>query len=188
MKANVQYEITLATYFTLLRILFVPCILVSMIGEAWMLATLFFVLASITDLVDGILARSLNQVSWLGTVLDPLADKLLLITIYGGLVYGNFIPVSLPEWFLALVIVHELLLMGGAAYWSLYKREVPISPSRLAKLLGVGQFLFIFWALLSGFTGATSPTLFYQLLMLIAFARMCLLMQYGIQTYKQVSL
>lgn len=184
--ANFLYGITLATYFTLLRIFFVPCIIISMVGEVWLMATLFFVLASITDVVDGILARALNEVSWLGTLLDPIADKLMLITVYAGLVYGQFIPVKIPVWFLALVIANELIVLLGAGYWSLIKHEIAISPSRLAKLLGLGQFLFIFWALLSGFAGTTSETLFYQVLLLIACARLCVLIQYGLRTYYRV--
>lgn len=187
MKANYLYGITLATYFTFLRLLFIPCIIISMVGQAWIMATLFFVLASITDVVDGILARSLNEVSWLGTLLDPIADKLMLITVYAGLVYGHFIPVKIPLWFLALVVANELIVVIGAGYWSLFKQELAISPSRLAKLLGLGQFLFIFWTLLSGFTGTTSVTLFYQVLVLIAFARICVLIQYGLRTYSRVA-
>lgn len=157
-----------------------------MLGKAWLMATVFFVLASITDMVDGMLARALNEVSWLGTVLDPLVDKLMLITVYAGLVYGSFIPVSIPAWFLVLVIVHESVVMLGAAYWSLFKQEIALSPSRLAKVLGFGQFLFILWTLLAGFMGTMSPLLFYQVLMLIAFARLCLLIQYGMQAYGKV--
>lgn len=186
--ANFLFGITLATYFTLLRLIFVPCIMISMLGGAWMLATLFFVLASVTDVIDGILARALNEVSWLGTLLDPIADKLMLITVYAGLVYGQFIPVKIPVWFLALVVVNELIVLIGAGYWSLIKQEIAISPSRLAKLLGLGQFLFILWALLSGFAGTISETLFYQVLLLIACARLCVLIQYGMRTYNRGAL
>ncbi len=186
MKANLSSGITLATYFTLLRILFIPCILVSMMNNSWLASTIFFVLASITDVLDGMLARSRNEVSWLGTILDPLADKLLLIVVYAGLVYGQFIPIKLPVWFLVLVVVNELILILGAAYWSLFKQKVAISPSRLAKLVGVGQFLFIFWALLCGFVGIAPATLFYQVLLLIAVARVCVLVQYGLRTYNRI--
>ena len=180
-QSNLFSHITLATYFTLARLFLIPCILVSMLHNSWIAATVFFVLASMTDVIDGMLARARDEVSWLGTILDPLADKLMLIVVYAGLVYGNFMPIKLPLWFLVLVIANEVILIIGAAYWSLYKQDVAISPSRLAKLVGVGQFLFIFWALLCGFVGIAPAMLFYQVLMLIAVARVCVLIQYGMR-------
>ncbi len=176
--------ITLATYFTIARLFFIPCIMVSMLHNSWLAATIFFVLASITDVLDGMLARSRNEVSWLGTILDPLADKLMLVVVYAGLIYGNFIPVPLPLWFLWLVIANELILIGGAVYFSLVKQQIPISPSRLGKLVGLGQFLFIFWALLCGFVDLVPTALFYQVLMLLALARLVVLVQYGLRIVK----
>lgn len=183
---SINVGISLATYVTLLRLVLIPCLLVSMLYDAWLLATLFFVLASISDALDGMLARALNQVTWLGTLLDPLVDKLMLITIYAGLVYGSLMPVKIPQWFLILVLVHEILLMSGAAYWSLIKREIVIRPSRFAKVLGFGQFLFIVWILMGGLGGTVPECLFYELLLLIASARICLLIQYAVFTYRQV--
>ncbi len=153
-----------------------------MFTNAWISATLFFVLASVTDVIDGMVARSRNEVSWLGSILDPIADKLMLTVVYIGLVYGNFIPIPLPLWFLVFVILNEVVLIGGAAYFSLIKQQVPISPSRLAKLVGFGQFLFIFWALLSGLVHSISVALFYQVVVLLAAARLVVLIQYGFRT------
>ncbi len=188
MKTNLLSGITLATYFTLLRLVFIPCIMVSMMNQSWLAATLFFIAASITDVIDGKLARARNEVSLLGTILDPIADKLLLIVVYAGLVYGQFIPVKLPVWFLILVVANEVILILGAAYWALFKQQIAISPSRLSKLVGFGQFLFIFWALLCGFYNIAPVTLFYQVLILIAIARVCVLIQYGLKTYNRISL
>ena len=176
--------ITLATYFTIARLIFIPCIMVSMFNNSWLAATIFFVLASVTDVIDGMLARSRNEVSWLGTILDPIADKLMLTVVYIGLVYGEFIPVPLPLWFLILVIVNEVVLISGAAYFSLFKQQIPISPSRLAKLVGFGQFLFIFWALVCGLVNSAPTVLFYQVLILLAAARLVVLIQYGLRTFK----
>ena len=173
--------ITLATYFTIARLLFIPCIVVSMMYNNWVAATIFFVIASFTDVLDGMLARARNEVSWLGTILDPVADKLMLVVVYGGLIYGNFIPVPLPGWFLGFVIVNEIILISGTAYFSLIKQQIPISPSRLAKLVGVGQFLFIFWALLCGFVDLVPTALFYYVLILLALARLVVLVQYGLR-------
>jgi phosphatidylglycerophosphate synthase len=155
-----------------------------MFDNNWMVATIFFVLASVTDVLDGMLARSRNEISLLGSILDPLADKLMLLVVYVGLVYGNFIPVPLPQWFLGLVITHEIILIVGAVYFSLIKQQISISASRLAKLVGFGQFLFIVWALASGFVNPVSSTLFYLVVGLIAFARLVVLVQYGLQMVK----
>ena len=178
--------ITLATYVTMVRICFIPCIVVSMMAQAWVAATVFFVLASLTDVIDGILARSVSEVSWLGTILDPLADKILVISVYAGLVYGEFIPVRLPGWFLGFVILHEIILIAGTVYWSFFKDKIAITVSRLAKLVGVAQFLFIFWALLCGIIGIAPVVLFYVVVGLIALARMCVLIQYGFWAYERI--
>ena len=78
MKTHASTTITVATYFTLVRIACVPFIFLSIMNHAWIALTALFIIASITDVLDGFIARSFDQVSWLGTVLDPLADKLLL--------------------------------------------------------------------------------------------------------------
>jgi cardiolipin synthase (CMP-forming) len=176
--------ITVATYFTLVRIACIPFIFLSMINHAWVALTALFVLASITDVIDGFIARTFNQISWLGTLLDPLADKFLLITLYAGLTFSTFVPIALPVWFLSVVLIHELLLIGGAYYWSVVKHSDQISPSWLAKLLGVGQFLFIIWVLLSGFVGSISELLFYQMLMLLTLGRLCVLLEYGMRIHR----
>lgn len=183
MKTQTSSTITVATYFTLIRIACIPFIFLSIVNHSWIALTGLFIIASITDVIDGFIARSFDQVSWLGTVLDPLADKLLLVTIYAGLTFSNFIPIALPQWFLWFVVIHEALLILGAFYWSFIKHAIQINPSWLAKLVGVAQFLFISWVLLSGFVGTISETLFYQLLILLAIARLCVLIEYGIRTY-----
>ncbi len=183
MKPNVIPTITFATYLTLMRLACIPCIAVSLFVSDWFFSILFFVIASITDVLDGMVARSFNEVSWLGTILDPLVDKIMLLTIYAGLVYTGM----LPHWFLLFVLVHECVLILGALYWSLLQQKIPISPSRLAKLVGLGQFLFIVWVLVCGFLKITPSTLFYQVLFLLAIARACVLVQYGIQTYRKLA-
>ena len=187
MKANLGWEITLPTYFTLARFCLIPCILVAITKQSWGLATLFFVGASLTDVIDGKLARSRNVVSKLGTLLDPLVDKVMLISVYASLVFSNVLTIGLPMWFLVLALLHEAFLLAGAAYWSLFRESIVIAPSHLAKLVGLGQFLFISWALTCALLGYTPVGLFYLLVVIIALARLCVLAQYGQQTYRVVS-
>ena len=105
---------TLATKITLIRVAFIPAYLVLMYlsgGQAglWMLlALLVFIIASVTDFVDGQIARRCNQVSDFGKFLDPLADKLLtLAAMCMFCQWGTF-----PAWALMLVLTREFAVSG----------------------------------------------------------------------------
>ena len=102
--------ITLPNLITLARLSCLPLFLWLLFGlehraaAAWLLAVL-----GITDWVDGYLARRMDQVSNVGKVLDPVADRLLFIVGAGGIVVDG----SVPVWFAAIVLVREILV-GGA--------------------------------------------------------------------------
>lgn len=96
---------------TLLRILAVPFIiaLLSFPGKTTcFLAALFFVLAILTDLADGFIARKYNQVTNLGKFLDPIADKVLIASVLVMLVELNWVS----AWIAIVIIVRELLVTG----------------------------------------------------------------------------
>lgn len=98
------------------------------------LALAIFIGAALTDGVDGLLARALRQQTALGAVLDPIADKLLVLAALVVLALEG----ELPNWLLALVVVKE----GGTllAVWTLRSahRPVPIHPSRMGKYATFG--------------------------------------------------
>ena len=105
---------TLATKITLIRVAFIPAYLVLMYlsggrSGLWMLlALLVFILASVTDFIDGQIARRCNQVSDFGKFLDPLADKLLtLAAMCMFCQWGSF-----PAWALMLVLTREFAVSG----------------------------------------------------------------------------
>ena len=105
---------TLATKITLIRVAFIPAYMVLMYlsgGQSglWMLlALLVFILASVTDFIDGQIARRCNQVSDFGKFLDPLADKLLtLAAMCMFCQWGAF-----PAWALMLVLTREFAVSG----------------------------------------------------------------------------
>lgn len=105
---------TLASKITLLRVAFIPVYMVFMyLSEAqaglWMwLALGVFILASITDYIDGQIARKCNQVSDFGKFLDPLADKLL--TIAAMLMFCQWS--MMPAWALMIVLTREFAVTG----------------------------------------------------------------------------
>ena len=105
---------TLATKITLLRVLMIPAYMVTMYlsgGEAglWMWVSLaIFILASLTDYVDGQIARKCNQVSDFGKFLDPLADKLLTIAAMSMYCEWDVFP----AWALMIVLTREFAVSG----------------------------------------------------------------------------
>ena len=108
----------LPNYITLTRIASVPLLIWILIsprfssvhGEKELLASTVFILASITDGIDGYLARKRGQISTMGMLLDPLADKLLIAAAFITLVQFN--PAMVPAWMAVVVIAREFLVSG----------------------------------------------------------------------------
>ena len=105
---------TLASKITLIRVLLIPAYLVTMYlsqgqAGAWMYISLaIFIVASLTDFVDGYIARHYNQVTDFGKFLDPLADKLLVIAAMSMFCeWGTF-----PAWALMIVLTREFAVSG----------------------------------------------------------------------------
>jgi len=108
---------------TTLRLLTYPFIFYFLIKEDLILASIFIVLAMATDVFDGLLARSLNQVSDLGKILDPFADKLGIgIFIVYATIYKEF-----PIWACVLVITKEALTLLAGLLVIRKRRLVPVS-------------------------------------------------------------
>lgn len=105
---------TLASKITLVRVAFIPVYMVFMylsngVANAWMWVALgLFILASITDFLDGYIARKYNQISDFGKFLDPLADKLL--TIAAMVMFCQWD--TMPAWALMLVLTREFAVTG----------------------------------------------------------------------------
>ncbi|MFQ5520952.1 MAG: CDP-diacylglycerol--glycerol-3-phosphate 3-phosphatidyltransferase [Candidatus Methylomirabilia bacterium] len=121
----------LANSLTLLRILLIP-VFVSLVVYRWTAAALLtFCLASVTDLLDGYIARRHGSQSRLGAFLDPTADKLLLTTAFITLTY--LYPRTLPFWITVVVISRDLLLVLGAVLIHMAGGQVHPTPSGLGK-------------------------------------------------------
>jgi cardiolipin synthase len=150
---------TWATRITILRLILVPVFVTFIITysdsdhreEAWRYAAIgVFVLASVSDAIDGYLARHWNQSSALGALLDPIADKLLL---FAALVTLSLIPVGghlrpFPVWFPAIIISRDALLLGGYGVLRHFQVPIEIKPHWTGKLstfftlLAIGAVLF----------------------------------------------
>lgn len=140
-----EKKITLSTMLTLLRIVLVPCIVGSMLEGWWGVACALFCIAAITDVLDGYLARWLNEKTFLGACLDPIADKLLVLSCFFTLAFVQSPLFIIPQWFFILVLVKELILLGGSVVFYLIKGHLDVRPTLLGKSTAVVQMGFIIW-------------------------------------------
>lgn len=102
---------SLPNCITMIRIVLVPVIVIFLINNQLLPALLVFLIAGISDGLDGFFARALNQKTALGAFLDPLADKLLLTTIYVVMAFNHLAP----GWLAVVVASRDLLIVSGLA-------------------------------------------------------------------------
>ena len=132
---------TVPNALTLARLVMVPVFLGAFIHEAFLLALAVFILAGITDALDGYLARTLEQRSRLGAVLDPLADKLLVLTAFLCLGHVGWIP----WWLVGVVILREVLIVCGFMFLHLVRMDLrgKITATLDSKLNTLAQVLLV---------------------------------------------
>src|SRR5438874_12296836 len=146
---------TTANKITILRILLIPFFVVEVLyyvkaGHELhrLLAILSFAVAAICDGVDGYIARRYNQRSELGAILDPLADKFLLVS---GIVLLSFTwPYfnTIPLWLTGTIIGRDILLLAGLVVIHLTVGKVKVRPRVLGKVATVLQMVVVLWILL----------------------------------------
>ena len=100
---------TIPNFITIARLLGVPLIIWLMIADRFVEATLLFVLAGLSDAADGFYAKRFNATSALGSYLDPVADKALLVSVFVTLGFKGI----LPAWLIVLVVSRDLFIIGG---------------------------------------------------------------------------
>lgn len=140
-----EKKITFSTTLTLIRFILIPFIVASMIMNHWYAAFILFVSAAITDILDGWFARWFNERTFLGAALDPLADKCLVIAVFATLAFYQSPLFTIPRWFVAMVLIKELIQVAGAIIIYSLKGHLTIAPTKLGKLTMVIQSAFITW-------------------------------------------
>ena len=128
----------LPNLITLGRLVLVPMIMVMISSQRWLEAFVIFVIAGISDGVDGYLAKTFNLRTELGAYLDPLADKALLMSIYVTLsVIG-----ALPAWISILVVSRDVIILGAIIVSWLIDLPLTIHPLWISKLNTAAQIAF----------------------------------------------
>ena len=142
---------SLANKISLFRILLAPCLVASLVyyhpTRDWLryLTLGLFVLGILTDALDGFVARSKQQQSQLGTVLDPVADKVLILSTLISLSLIRGLPdwMRIPAWFNLIVLSRDAILVAGIALIFAFTGTLSVRPSLLGKATIVAQMAVI---------------------------------------------
>ncbi len=170
--------LTFSNILSVLRILLAPVVVFGLASHQWMLAFGVFVFASFTDLLDGYFARLLREQTNLGKVLDPLADKIFLLTLFISLAFIDSPSFKIPLWFVLLVVVREVLIVLGS-YVIITTHEHPkVEPIIWGKLTTFFQMSFISWLFICRFLQWEPARTYYVLLILLALFSLISFMQY----------
>jgi cardiolipin synthase (CMP-forming) len=147
--------ITLPNLLTVIRMALIPVFVSLLVYQRFGLALFVFVVAGVTDGLDGLLARNLKQGSELGRILDPIADKLMLVTAFIALSQPNLLPHPLPRhfpipfWVTATVISRDIFIIVGAAAINIVTGFRGFRPSLLGKASTVVQICAIILVLVA---------------------------------------
>jgi len=134
---------TWPNFITMGRLVLVPVFILAMLHGETEWAFVVFLVAGISDAVDGYLARKFRQVSQLGTYLDPIADKLLLVSGFVTLGYLG----EIPSWLVVLVVSRDVLIVGAVLISHLMSQPVEVRPIFVSKMTTTIQIVLVAAAL-----------------------------------------
>jgi cardiolipin synthase (CMP-forming) len=147
-------------FLTLLRLLASPFLAWLIVQSRFIEALLVVGFAGVTDWLDGYTARRLDAVGELGIVLDPMADKVMLVTLFFALTYAGLIPF----WMLALVMGRDLVIVIGSLLLWTFRSVKKFMPSMAGKVSTFFQIVFVLLVLLH----AAFPVAFLRWLEMLA--------------------
>ena len=151
-------NLTAANQLTLLRMLLIPAFVILLLygHQGW--ALIVFLVAGLTDLLDGLIARATGQKTTLGAWLDPMADKLLLVTMFVVLTLPGIGSANqLPVWFTVLVISRDVAIVLTVAVINLAVGPRTFRPSMLGKIATATYILTGVVTLYFNYLGRVTP-------------------------------
>ncbi|HVN24315.1 MAG TPA: CDP-diacylglycerol--glycerol-3-phosphate 3-phosphatidyltransferase [Syntrophorhabdales bacterium] len=135
----------LPNVLSILRLCLTAFFIVSVTYQRYTEALVLFVAQAVSDLLDGFLARILHKKTDLGAWLDPIADKVMLVSSYLVLGFQEIVP----YWVVAIVLSRDLVVAGGFLFLHLFSSRVVPSPSLLGKATTVLQMVTVLYLLWS---------------------------------------
>jgi cardiolipin synthase len=130
-----QVTVYLPNIISVSRFFFAPIIIWLIVSENLTGAFIVFLIAGLTDALDGFIARRFNMLTELGAYLDPIADKALLMSTFVTLGYFNY----LPAWLAITVVSRDVLIIGAVMLSWLMGRAMEVKPLRISKFNTVMQ-------------------------------------------------
>ena len=137
--------INVPNILTLVRLLLTPVFVIFLLRDQLIPALAVFTLAGVSDGLDGLIARWFNQRTVLGAYLDPIADKVLLVSAFVCLAILGIIP----EWLAVIVLSRDILIVIGIAVLTLTEKPFHIRPSLVSKCTTATQLILVFTVLLA---------------------------------------
>jgi cardiolipin synthase len=128
---------------SLLRLLAVPLVVYLVLHENFVAGFWLFVAAGVSDAIDGYIAKRFRASSQLGRYLDPLADKVLLVSLF---VVGGYMD-FLPDWLVILVVFRDAMIVGGALLFQTFDHPPTMPPLAISKLNTALQIVLVAVAL-----------------------------------------
>ncbi len=135
-----RYGLTLANGVTAVRLVLVPFIVIALLNGEFVQAFWMTMIAGATDAVDGYIARAFGHKSLVGAYLDPVADKVLILSLVGLLTYEGY----LPAWFVILALSRDVAIVATVAVFTRMKRaDLRMQPLFISKLTTVAQITLV---------------------------------------------
>jgi cardiolipin synthase len=159
---------TVANQLTLLRMALVPLLVVLVLEQDFTWACVVFVVAAVTDLLDGMIARLGHQQTKLGAMLDPVADKLLIGSLLIVLTWGQELVVAIPRWLTVTVLCRDAMLVVSVVIFNLAVDRRVFYPTLLGKASSALQLVTVGLVLLANALGGLAglPFVFWATLLL----------------------
>lgn len=135
----------LANKISIARIILIPFFIAAIVYSRMDIALILFTLAIISDGVDGMIARTRNQKTKLGTIIDPIADKMLLVSAFICLAMINTLPANLrlPPYVPIIVISRDAIIVLGSVIIHVVTGDVKVEPSIIGKVTTFFQMMTI---------------------------------------------
>jgi len=145
--------LTIPNLLTLLRLLLIPFFIYASIRDAFTAAFVLFVSAALTDILDGFIARQFDQRSRIGALLDPAADKAMMLCGYLFYTFSSDVPVRIPGWLTFTVFIRDfmIVLFAYLFYTRVHVKKFPpswagkastvLQAATLATAIGVNAFV-----------------------------------------------